>query len=64
MVQDNMTTPGSVILQISQNNPEQLLRRLTAELLQITRESRMIREIMILVYLAELASIAHLHWAK
>jgi len=64
MVQDNMTTPGSVILQMAQNNMWQLFRGLTSELLQNARESCMIPEIMILVYLAALASIAHLHWAK
>jgi hypothetical protein len=63
-VQDNTAPLDSVILQVAQNTTWRLFRRLAAERLQIRQESRMIGDNSLTVYLAEVASIAHLHWAN
>ena len=61
VVQDNISECDGVILQITQNNTWQHIRREAAKLLQKTRESRMIEKIVVLVYLAESARFANLH---
>lgn len=63
-MQDNMSTQDRVIWQNPQNNTPQYFRRVIAELLQKTKETRMLGAILVLVYLAEFAKFVNLHWAN